>query len=347
VDGGTEETYFTSSSAGTDWQWSVLNGHLTGGERVFYWTPGTHTLVFRCRQNSTFLDSLFVSNDRTLTPMWNIFGLLGLGLPELGVASPEGAPMAPAPADESGSIPMNPSPGTGGSIAGAAVTGLAVASADARTVTLTWQTDKPTWCFVNYGTNEWFDQSTAWTTEMTTQHSVSLSDLTPESTYAVQVVTVDSEGNISWADPGSVVTSPLNIVSWSAEDGYLAGSMGVRSDDTALNGSYVSTEAGGAGIAFYPVEVTVPSMYGLWCLVRVLESGIASFGISVNETDEQIVQVTQPEGLWQWVRIHPQPGNLESGVQRILLRTMEAGMLIDELTLSNDPQWVPWSQTQP
>jgi hypothetical protein len=69
VDGGAEEIYSTSPNAWSgNWQWTRLNGDLTGGERVFAWGPGTHTLVFRCRENSTLVDSLYVTNNRDVTP---------------------------------------------------------------------------------------------------------------------------------------------------------------------------------------------------------------------------------------------------------------------------------------
>jgi hypothetical protein len=69
ADGGAEEVYNTSPNAwSSNWQWTRLNGDVTGGERVFTWGAGTHTLVFRCRENSTLLDSLYITNSRDVTP---------------------------------------------------------------------------------------------------------------------------------------------------------------------------------------------------------------------------------------------------------------------------------------
>jgi Fibronectin type III domain/Bacterial Ig domain len=69
ADGGTEEIFITAPNTwSSSWQWTKLNGHLTGGERIFVWYPGTHTLVFRGREKFTFLDALYITNDRNLIP---------------------------------------------------------------------------------------------------------------------------------------------------------------------------------------------------------------------------------------------------------------------------------------
>jgi hypothetical protein len=69
ADGGLEEIFITApNSWSSSWQWTRLNGHLTGGERTFNWGPGTHTLIFRGREKSTFLDALYITNNRNLLP---------------------------------------------------------------------------------------------------------------------------------------------------------------------------------------------------------------------------------------------------------------------------------------
>lgn len=69
ADVGIEEIFIAAPNTwSSSWQWTKLNGHLTGGERTFNWGPGTHRLIFRGREKSTFLDALYITNDRTLLP---------------------------------------------------------------------------------------------------------------------------------------------------------------------------------------------------------------------------------------------------------------------------------------
>jgi hypothetical protein len=69
ADGGLEEIFIAApNSWSSSWQWTRLNGDLTGGERTFNWGPGTHRLTFRGREKSTFLDALYITNNRNLLP---------------------------------------------------------------------------------------------------------------------------------------------------------------------------------------------------------------------------------------------------------------------------------------
>lgn len=97
ADGGTEEIFVTAPNTwSTEWQWTELNGHLTTGPRTFNWGPGTHRLIFRGRERFTFLDALYITNDRNLTPEAGVtssqalidFSAVSLG--ESSIFDPEG-----------------------------------------------------------------------------------------------------------------------------------------------------------------------------------------------------------------------------------------------------------------
>ena len=143
-------------------------------------------------------------------------------------------------------------------------------------------------------------------------------------------------------DLATVATSPENIVVWSAEDGELTGTMGVKNDNTAWNGGCLSSHPDGAGMAFYAVPLAVSSDYRLWCRVR-LSSGIASLAVSANDTPEETLEVAQSDAPsdWQWVPISARLLRMESGLQIVTLRALGANVSIDELILSNDPRWTP------
>jgi hypothetical protein len=344
ADGGVEEIFSTAQNSWSgDWQWTLLNGHLTSGERAFNWVAGTHRLIFRGRERFSYLDALYITNDRTLTPA---AGLLFQPATDTAAGAGEDsftAASAEEPALDS-TISTNSLLDNGLSAAGAGalVTGLAVTRADARGVTLAWQTDKPASCLVNYGKDGMLDQTSAWTVGPTTDHEVTLADLDPEGTYILRVIAIDSDGNMTSTDLATVTTSPVNIVAWSAEDGDVSGTMFAQSDGTEWNGGYIASVSDGDGMAFYGVPVTVASDYRLWCRAR-LPSGGVSLGVSVNDTSEQIVELAQSgvPGNWQWLPITGDWLRLKSAVQTITLRVPGAEVSIDELVLSNDPRWTP------
>jgi len=70
-DGEVEDTYVTITPPNTwsgAWQWSQLNGVNEGYPRILTLNRGAHQLVFRGRETSTFLDALYITNDRDFTP---------------------------------------------------------------------------------------------------------------------------------------------------------------------------------------------------------------------------------------------------------------------------------------
>jgi fibronectin type III domain protein/lipoprotein-associated protein len=69
VDGGTEEFYSTAPNTWSpNWQWTRVNGEISGSPRTFALTQGTHTFVFRGRESSTFLDALYITSDANFVP---------------------------------------------------------------------------------------------------------------------------------------------------------------------------------------------------------------------------------------------------------------------------------------
>ncbi len=69
VDGGADDIYVTTPNAWSSaWQWVPLSGLNAGNPRVFTLSQGTHPLVFRGREASTYLDALYVTNDRNFVP---------------------------------------------------------------------------------------------------------------------------------------------------------------------------------------------------------------------------------------------------------------------------------------
>jgi hypothetical protein len=78
---------------------------------------------------------------------------------------------------------------------GPQVSGLLVASSDARSLVLSWQTDKPATCFLEFGATdalEWVTSSTFGTT-----HTITLQNLQPATLYYMRVQAADADNHFT------------------------------------------------------------------------------------------------------------------------------------------------------
>jgi hypothetical protein len=70
LDGGPETVYSTAQNIWSKtWQWTRINSEASADALEFSLGQGTHTLRFRAREQSTMLDSLYVTNDRDFVPV--------------------------------------------------------------------------------------------------------------------------------------------------------------------------------------------------------------------------------------------------------------------------------------
>ena len=75
ADGGVEDVYDVAQNTWSSaWQWTRVNGRGGGTSaaaidpRLFSFSAGTHTIVFRGRERTTGLDRIIVTNDRNFVP---------------------------------------------------------------------------------------------------------------------------------------------------------------------------------------------------------------------------------------------------------------------------------------
>lgn len=319
VDGGTQDIYDTADNTwSANWQWSQLNGRTAGKPRVLTLASGSHELTFQAREAFTKLDSIYVTSDRNFVPQ--------------------------------SIVPQ----------AGPVVVGLAVSAADARSVTLVWATDRPARCAVEFGPTSLLGSTTPLEETPSTNHQASLAGLQPGTTYYLRVRSTDDLGNVALTAVAVAASSELNILAWAAEAGTLIQPTRLGTNANALDWRYVFSELNESGSASYPVQVSVPSQYRLWCRVWTPSAGFGSFRVSADGTGEDIFDAAETgwrEG-WRWVvvnaranaaplTINPRPFNLGSGTHEFRFRTHEAGTLLDELILSNDPTWAPGIEPSP
>lgn len=70
LDDGPETVYSTAQNIWSKtWQWTRINAGISTDALLFPLGQGSHTLRFRAREQSTMLDSLYVTNDRDFVPV--------------------------------------------------------------------------------------------------------------------------------------------------------------------------------------------------------------------------------------------------------------------------------------
>ena len=241
-----------------------------------------------------------------------------------------------------------------------AVSGEVLEAVDARSFTLRWQTDKPARCHMDFGPTTALGTPGPLDETFTTIHRVSFSNLAPATLYYYRIHSADQAGNISTGGIAPLGIPPVNIFAWGAEDGLVSFPMEYGADDSALGGRLVTSATAHSGSVRFPISVGVLSTYNLWCRIWSPAPGIGSYGVSVDGNAESIFDVAETgwkEG-WIWVPVSsrnaampptlsPRSFTLGAGPHEFLFRPLEIPTLLDELILSNDPQWVPSIQGAP
>jgi len=70
--------------------------------------------------------------------------------------------------------------------------------------TITWETDEDATSQVEYGITDAYGSSTSWDEELTTGHSITLSELEPDTTYHFRLKSIDASGNEAMSETGQI-----------------------------------------------------------------------------------------------------------------------------------------------
>ncbi len=100
------------------------------------------------------------------------------------------------------------------------VSGPSVTGAGSTTLTVSWETDEPSTGTVQYGTDTGYGHEAGDTT-LATAHAVTITGLTPETTYHLRVSATDSCGNgPTWSADQTGTTGPasIDISGWTVHD---------------------------------------------------------------------------------------------------------------------------------
>jgi fibronectin type 3 domain-containing protein len=234
---------------------------------------------------------------------------------------------------------------------GPVVSGISMLALDARTITFGFMTDEPALCSMEYGTTSALGAA-ADEGLLTTNHTIVLSNLQPATNYFMRIRAVNQAANTSFSEMITASTPPITAIMWAAEDGGLTYPMLVGTNASALHNLYISSAIEGEGVAVYSVQIPFGSQYRLW--YRRWTAGIGSFYGNVDGSAEFVLDAKETNGMdaWHWVQASNSAGQewaltLDAGIHGLVLSTREAGALLDEFILSNDPMWAPGIDPEP
>ncbi len=226
------------------------------------------------------------------------------------------------------------------------ISNLTETSNDARNVSLAWNTDSASICYVQYGLTTILTSISA-PTASGTSHAITLANLLPGTNYYLNVIAVSSGG--SSMQSGVCQTEPSTTILWPAKTGQLAAPMTVTTNAAAESGAYISSASDLAGTAKYTLNIPRGMNYQTWARVKT-PSGGGSLNLSIDGSAEAAVYASDNAftNLWHWARLTNTASPMRAvilpmdvGSHELVLRTGTANTLLDEFVISNDPLWQP------
>jgi hypothetical protein len=159
----------------------------------------------------------------------------------------------------------------------------------------------------------------------------------------------------------SSTTGPaLVYLPFEAESGTLVAPMAIAQDPNAVQGDFIQTSGTDSGTVTYSVNVPVAGDYMLWCRVLAPSGSQDSFYVSLDGGAEDIydtVPGTVYTNAWKWsvvtgrnvttlttvggVPLYLRVFHLTSGLHTIVFRGREINTGLDQLVLTNDPNYIP------
>jgi hypothetical protein len=230
------------------------------------------------------------------------------------------------------------------------ISDLSALALDARTVVVSLLTDRPAMAAVIFpapGGTEAVNVEKG----LTTNHVIVLTNLEPDTSYAIRVFCSDVDGVNSLTMEVAVRTPPVELLSVNANTVPTVYPMIFSSD--AVANYFVCSMNDEMGTAILSIPISVSCGYRMWCRVLPPAPGIGSFYLSNDGSSEFVLDVATAETPinWRWVSVRdltdstggaiPSTWWLDSGIHRFTFRGKAAWTSLSDILLTNDPDWVP------
>ena len=194
-----------------------------------------------------------------------------------------------------------------------------------------------------------------------TNRTITVTPAANQSGTATITITI-SDGSASTSASFLLTVNPAKpstffYLPFEAESAVLVAPMAVAADPNAGLGRFIQSSGGESGSATFAANIPVTDVYYTWCRVLSPDYGHNSFYFSVDGGMEDIddTAVGTWGNAWQWtivngrggtnsttvLAINPRAFLLSAGLHNIVLRGREAGTGLDQILVTNDPDYVP------
>ena len=247
----------------------------------------------------------------------------------------------------------------GGDITPPNITNVHVSAAD-NSATITWDTDEKSNSLVKYGTSTGNYTQTESNSSFVTSHSITLANLTANTTYYFVVNSTDTAGNSNQSEEYKFTTNAWDYIWLEAEDADdLTPDFEIASDASASNDAYIWIPEGVGfrahdGIASYNIHVNTSGDYVVWGRVIASDEGNNSFFVQFDNDGFEALWTINLSSMWQWdavnhwgnggefePEIDPVVFNLSAGDHILEIKQREDGTKLDKLLITNNLSYVP------
>jgi hypothetical protein len=236
------------------------------------------------------------------------------------------------------------------------ISGLQVGEVTDDSITVSWSTDENASEQIEYGRNGVFERSTLLRPDLGQRHTITASNLAPDTLYVVRAKSRDGSANLAVSRTLTVRTlrtTPVYIA-LRADAAQVEAPMALADDAASAGERYLGTPSEGQGAAVWTFQAPVPGTYHVWARVFAPDTRRDSFDVSVDggPADTYDVAESSWSSRWQWTRVNGRDGvapltlnprtfRLTAGPHTLRLLGREAQTLVSRLLVTNDREFAP------
>ena len=228
---------------------------------------------------------------------------------------------------------------------------------------IAWMTDKTADAQIEFGTDTLYGLSSPLDALLQTNHLIRLDNLAPDTTYhfrarsrfSTSLMGVSADLTLRTAGDSTAVFFYQPLLT---EAATVTAPMQLATDPLATRGTYLTSGTANSGKASFDFYLPAPVTCIIWARVLATSSSRDHIFVSVDGGEEDIFNMSQGvwTTAWRWRAVNGRAGGLDTelnprlftlagGQHRATLRCKEAYAGVDQLLITNDPEFIPSDNT--
>ena len=203
---------------------------------------------------------------------------------------------------------------------------------------------------MEYGTDTNYGEVSSLDPNLSKNHCIVLTGLSPSTTYHFRVISQDSTGNTGISDDYTFTTLPdqsggSTCIWIEAENGIINSPMQIETDSLACNGKYITTPEGTGNTtnpsaeAIYDVDIKQAGDYYIWLLMYGPSGNNDALYIGPNGSYDRVYPSQCGQYEWVQVEVEHKSGNyahhLNAGINRIAIGHGEELARADKILITD------------